>query len=280
MSKKNTMNVLSTDVVVSSFNNEDYISLTDIARHKDSERTDYIIQNWLRNRNTIEYLGIWEHLNNSNFNPIEFDGIRKQAGLNSFVLTSKRWIESTNAIGIVSKAGRYGGTYAHKDIAFEFAAWVSVEFKLYLIKEFQRLKDQELKQLGWDIRRNLTKINYRIHTDAIKQHLIPQALSKEQVNLVYASEADILNMALFGKTAKEWRDENPEDKGNIRDFANVSQLVCLANLENLNAHFIQEGLTQSERLQKLNRIAIQQMALLLDDRSMNKLATERKEILP
>lgn len=278
MSKKNTMNVLSTDVVVSSINNEDYISLTDIARHKDSDRTDYIIQNWLRNRNTIEFLGIWEHLNNSNFNPIEFDGIRKQAGLNSFVLTSKRWIESTNAIGIVSKAGRYGGTYAHKDIAFEFASWVSVEFKLYLIKEFQRLKDEEFKQLGWDIRRNLTKINYRIHTDAIKQHLIPRELTKGQINLVYASEADILNMALFGKTAKEWRDENPDYKGNIRDFANVSQLVCLANLENLNAHFIQGGLTQSERLQKLNGIAIQQMALLLDDRSMNKLAKQRKEI--
>ena len=272
------MNVLSTDVVVSSINNEDYISLTDIARHKDSDRTDYIIQNWLRNRNTIEFLGIWEHLNNSNFNPIEFDGIRKQAGLNSFVLTSKRWIESTNAIGIVSKAGRYGGTYAHKDIAFEFASWVSVEFKLYLIKEFQRLKDEEFKQLGWDIRRNLTKINYRIHTDAIKQHLIPRELTKGQINLVYASEADILNMALFGKTAKEWRDENPDYKGNIRDFANVSQLVCLANLENLNAHFIQGGLTQSERLQKLNGIAIQQMALLLDDRSMNKLAKQRKEI--
>lgn len=200
--------------------------------------------------------------------------------MNSYKISVKEWVAKTNAIGLVAKAGRYGGTYAHKDIAFEFGMWVSAEFKIYLIKEFQRLKDQELKQLGWDIRRNLTKINYRIHTDAIKQHLIPQELSKEQVNLVYASEADILNMALFGKTAKEWRDENPEDKGNIRDFANVSQLVCLANLENLNAHFIQEGLTQSERLQKLNRIAIQQMALLLDDRSMNKLATERKEILP
>lgn len=271
MRKDKKMSVLSTEVAVQVIRQEDYISLTDIARFKDSERTDYIIQNWLRNRNTIEFLGIWEHLNNPEFNPIEFDGIKKQAGLNSFVLTAKRWIESTNAKGIVSKAGRYGGTYAHKDIAFEFASWVSVEFKLYLIKEFQRLKEVEQEQLGWDIRRNLTKINYRIHTDAIREHLIPQELSREQINLVYASEADLLNMALFGKTAAEWRMENPGEKGNIRDFANASQLLCLANLENLNAHFIREGVTQPERLEKLNRIAIDQMLLLVDDKGIRKM---------
>ena len=208
---------------------------------------------------------------NPDFKPIEFEGFRNQAGLNSFVLTPKQWIEKTSAIGIISKSGRYGGTYAHKDIAFEFASWISVEFKLYLIKEFQRLKDEELKQLGWDIRRNLTKINYRIHTDAIKQNLIPPELTKEQINLVYASEADLLNMALFGMTAKDWRDKNPNLKGNIRDFAEISQLVCLSNLENLNAHFIQEGLPQNERLLKLNQIAISQIKLLTDDNRVKKL---------
>jgi hypothetical protein len=210
------------------------------------------------------FLGIWEHLNNPNFKPIEFDGFRKQAGLNSFVLTAKQWTEKTDAIGLVSKSGRYGSTYAHKDIAFEFASWISVEFKLYLIKEFQRLKEAEQKQLGWDIRRNLTKINYRIHTDAIKAKLIPPELSPSQVNLVYATEADVLNMALFGVTAKQWREANPELKGNIRDYADVSQLVCLSNLENLNAHFIEEGLPQGQRLEKLNRIAIHQMKLLAE----------------
>ncbi len=275
MRKKNSViEVLNTKVKISPVNEKDYISITDIARFKDNTRTDYIIQNWLRNRNTIEFLGIWEHLNNPDFNPIEFDGIKKQAGLNSFVLTAKRWIESTNAIGIISRAGRYGGTYAHKDIAFEFASWVSVEFKLYLIKEFQRLKEIEQEQLGWDIRRNLTKINYRIHTDAIKQNLIPRELTRQQITRIYASEADILNMALFGKTAKQWRDENPEKKGNIRDFANVSQLVCLANLESLNAHLIQEGLGPAERLQKLNQIAIQQMALLLENRVVKQMEIE------
>lgn len=250
---------------------DDYISLTDIARYKDSERTDYIIQNWLRNRNTIEFLGIWEQLNNPDFKPIEFDGIRNQAGLNSFILTAKRWIESTGAIGITSKAGRYGGTFAHKDIAFEFASWVSVEFKLYLIKEFQRLKEGEREQLGWDIRRNLTKINYRIHTDAIKTNLIPPELTPKQISLVYASEADLLNMALFGKTAQQWRSENPGGKGNIRDQANASQLVCLANLETLNAHLIQQGMAQAERLKLLNQTAIQQMKLLLADAGVRRL---------
>jgi hypothetical protein len=228
----------------------------------------------MRNRNTIEFLGIWERLNNPDFNPIEFDGFRKKAGLNSFTLTPKQWIEKTNAIGIISKAGRYGGTYAHKDIAFEFATWISVEFKLYLIKEFQRLKDEEQKQLGWDIRRNLTKINYRIHTDAIRKNLIPATLNKQQISHVYASEADILNMALFGKTAAHWRAENPDETGNIRDFANASQLVCLANLENLNAVFINEGLKQAERLTRLNQIAIGQMRILVEDRTTRKLEGE------
>lgn len=223
-----------------------------------------------------EFLGIWEQLNNPDFNSIEFDGIRKQAGLNSFSLTPKRWIEATNAIGLTSKAGRYGGTYAHKDIAFEFASWISVEFKLYLIKEFQRLKEEELKQLGWDIRRNLAKINYRIHTDAIKENLIPPELTPQQINLIYASEADVLNMALFGMTAKQWRDSHPAEKGNIRDYANVSQLVCLSNLENLNALFIQEKMTQAERLRKLNQIAIQQMKLLTDDSRVKQLGTGKK----
>ncbi|MBT6339826.1 MAG: KilA-N domain-containing protein [Desulfobacula sp.] len=269
------MDVLSRPVTLFHHRDEDFISLTDIARHRDTERGDYIIQNWMRNRNSIEFLGIWEQLNNPDFNSIEFDGIRKQAGLNSFSLTPKRWINATEAIGIISKTGRYGGTFAHKDIAFEFASWVSVEFKLYLIKEFQRLKDEELKQLGWDIKRNLTKINYRIHTDAIKNNLIPPELSGSQINFLYASEADVLNVALFGKTAKQWRDENSGQKGNIRDDANISQLVCLSNLENLNALFINEGLAQKERLKKLNTIAIHQMKLLVSDHGIKKLGEKK-----
>ncbi|MBD3345706.1 MAG: KilA-N domain-containing protein [Chitinivibrionales bacterium] len=211
-----------------------FICITDIAKSKNPDHPDDLIRNWLRNRNTLELLGLWEQLHNPDFNPVEFDGIRKQAGLNSFTLTPKQWISLTRAIGLDSKTGRYGGTYAHKDIAFEFTSWVSVEFKLHLIKEFQRLKEEEQKQLGWDVKRQLTKINYRIHTNAIKQNLIPEKLSKKQVSYVYASEADVINMALFGKTARQWRNENPDKKGNIRDYANVSQLVCLANLESLN----------------------------------------------
>jgi hypothetical protein len=265
------LNVLSKDVTIVSFKDADYICITDIARYKNPEATDDLIRNWLRNRNTIEFLGIWEQLNNPDFNPVEFDGIKKLAGLNSFTLTPKQWIEKTNSIGLISKAGRYGGTYAHKDIAFEFASWISVKFKLYLIKEFQRLKEEEHKQLGWDIKRNLVKINYRIHTDAIKVNLIPAELTKQQAATVYASEADVLNMALFGQTAKSWRDANPGNKGNIRDYANVSQLVCLSNLENLNALFINEGMPQKERLIKLNRIAIQQMRLLTEDVGIKKI---------
>jgi hypothetical protein len=256
------LTVLDQDVALYSFKEEDYISLTDIARYKNKARIDDLIRNWLRNRNTLEFLGIWEQLNNPDFNPVEFDGIKMQAGLNNFTLTPKQWIASTNAIGIVSRSGRYGGTYAHKDIAFEFASWISVEFKLYLIKEFQRLKDEERKTLGWDIRRNLARINYRIHTDAIQTHLIPAELSAGQTNQIYASEADVLNLALFGMTAAQWRAANPDKKGNMRDYAEVSQLVCLSNLENLNALFIAEGLPQQERLKRLNKIAIHQMTLL------------------
>ena len=260
MTKK--MNVIGTEISVTTINDNDYISITDMLKAKDG---DFFISDWLRNRNTVEFLGIWEQIYNPNFNCGEFATIKSQAGLNSYKISVKEWVQKTNAIGLKATAGRYGGTYAHKDIAFEFGMWISPEFKIYLIKEFQRLKDEEQKQLGWDIKRNLTKINYRIHTDAIKENLIPPALSKYQITQVYANEADVLNVALFGMTAKQWRDSNPELKGNIRDYANVSQLVCLANLENLNALFISEGLTQAQRLEKLNSIAISQMELLTKD---------------
>jgi len=251
-------------ITVLSGQREDYISLTDIARYKDSERTDYLIQNWMRNRNTIEFLGLWERLNNPGFNPIEFDGIRKQAGLNSFVLTAKRWIDATRAVGLVSKAGRYGGTFAHKDIAFEFASWISVEFKLYLIREFQRLKEDESRRLSlaWNLNRTLSKLNYRIHTDAVKAHLIPTEVTPAQAAFTYATEADLLNVALFGQTARQWRDANPKLEGNVRDHAGIEQLLVLANMEGMNAEFIQMGLAQGERLTRLNQIAIRQMHVL------------------
>lgn len=258
------INVKDREIVIVSIDETDYISITDIAKYKNALHADDVIKNWMRNRNTIELLGLWETIHNPDFKPVEFDGFRKEAGLNSFVLTPKRWIETTNAIGIVSKSGRYGGTFAHKDIAFEFASWVSVEFKLYFIKEFQRLKDQEQKQLGWSAKRELTKINYRIHTDAIKQNLIPKALTPAETSVVYANEADVLNMALFGKTARKWREANPELKGNIRDYATINELICLANMENLNAVFINEKIPQKERLIRLNKIAIQQMVVLQD----------------
>ncbi len=263
-SKKSTIEVQGTAIAVLSQTDTDYISLTDIARYKDSQRTDYLIFNWLRNRNTIEFLGIWEKLNNPNFNPIEFDGIKKQAGLNSFILTAKQWIERTGAIGITSQAGRYGGTYAHKDIAFEFASWVSVEFKLYLIKEFQRLKEDENRRLSlaWNLNRTLSKLNYRIHTDAIKEHLIPPEITAAQAAITYANEADVLNMALFGMTARQWRTDNAKREGNMRDYATVEQLLVLANIEGMNAELIHMGLPQSERLKRLNQIAIRQMQIL------------------
>ena len=272
MNKKNkTIEVLSTEVKVKTIEQNDFICLTDIAKSKNPEHPDDLIRSWLRNRNTLELLGIWEQLYNPDFKPVEFDGFKKQAGLNSFTLTPKQWIASTQAIGISSKSGRYGGTYAHTDIAFEFASWISVEFKLYLIKEFQRLKEAEQKQIGWDVRRQLTRINYRIHTDAIKESLIPSELTPQQISFAYANEADLLNMALFGKTAKQWRNEHPSEKGNMRDYANVSQLVCLANLETLNAHLIRQKLSQKERLRLLNNTAIQQMKLLTEDRTISKL---------
>lgn len=268
------MNVLGTEISYYQEKEDDYISLTDMV--KNIENGLALIEKWLRNKNTIEFLGIWEEMYNPDFNSPEFEGIKNQAGLNRFVLSVKQWVGKTNSKGIIAKAGRYGGTYAHKDIAFEFASWISPQFKLYLIKEFQRLKDDERKQLGWDIKRNLTKINYRIHTAAIKENLIPPELTQSQINLVYASEADVLNMALFGMTAKDWRNNHPGEKGNIRDYANVSQLICLSNLENLNALFINEGMPQSDRLTKLNKIAIQQLKLLTDDSKVKQLEAGNK----
>jgi hypothetical protein len=274
MSKNKTINVKGTEIAIFQGEQADYVSLTDIARYKDANNTDDIIKNWLRNRNTIELLGFWEQLYNPNFKPVEFDGFRKQAGLNSFVLTPKKWIETTNAIGIISKSGRYGGTFAHKDIAFEFASWISIEFKLYIIKEFQRLKEDENNRLklDWNLQRTLAKVNYHIHTDAIKENLIPKELTKTQVNFVYANEADLLNVALFGKTAKQWRDENPTLKGNIRDEATIEQLVVLSNMESVNAVFIGQGISQSERLGQLNKMAITQMKSLLNSSAIKKMS--------
>ena len=248
-------------VSVISFNENDYICLTDIAKYKSDDPTA-VIGNWLRNRNTIDYLGIWESLYNPDFKHLEFEVFKKEAGLNAFTLSSQKWINATNAIGIISKSGRYGGTYAHKDIAFKFAGWISVEFELYIVKEFQRLKEAEYKQLGWSAKRELSKINYRIHTDAIKQNLIPAEVTVKQINIIYANEADVLNVAMFGMTAKQWRDANPELKGNIRDYATINELICLSNMENLNAVFIEQGVPQRERLVKLNQIAIHQMGVL------------------
>jgi hypothetical protein len=261
---KTTIEVQGTEVSVVTEHSQDYICLTDIARHRNPDATDDLIRNWLRNRNTVEFLGIWEHLHNPSFNPVEFDGIRMQAGLNSFALTPKQWNERTGAIGLVSRAGRYGGTYAHRDIAFEFAAWISVEFKLYLIKEFQRLKEDESRRLSlaWNLNRTLSKLNYRIHTDAVKEHLIPPEVTPAQAAATYASEADLLNVALFGRTAKQWRDANPKLDGNLRDHATIEQLLVLANLEGLNAEFIHMRLPQRERLTKLNTIAIRQLRTL------------------
>lgn len=255
-------------VTVVKVNSEDYISLTDMMRSKDGE---FFFHNWLRNRNTVEFLGTWEKVYNPEFNSAEFDIIKSKAGLNNFRLSAKEWTEKTHAIGIVSKAGRYGGTYAHKDIAFEFAMWISPEFKVYLIREFQRLKEEEQKLIGWTAKRELSKVNYRIHTDAIKQNLIPAEVSERQISFIYANEADLLNVALFGMTAKEWRDANPDLKGNIRDYATINQLICLSNMESLNAIFINEGLPQAERLRRLNAIAIHQMTVLEGSETDRKL---------
>ncbi len=257
--------VRETGISIQKNHNRDYISLTDIARYKNPTETALVISHWLSTRFTVDFLGIWETINNPDFNTTEFSSIRNESGSNGFVLTTKQWVEKTNAIGIYSKSGRYnGGTYAHKDIAFEFATWISVEFKLYLITEFERLKEEEQRQLGWSAKRELAKLNYRIHTDAIKQNLIPPELDRRKASIVYANEADVLNVAMFGMTAQEWREANPDKKGNIRDYANINELICLSNLESLNAVFINDGIPQGERLLKLNRVAISQMKVLTE----------------
>ena len=260
--------VKDTEVNILKVNEEDYICLTDMLRAKDG---DFFITDWLRNRNTLEFIGIWEKVYNPNFNYGEFAIIKNQSGLNSFKISVKEFVARTNAISVQAKAGRYGGTYAHKDIAFEFAMWISPEFKVYIVKEFQRLKEEEQKQLGWSAKRELSKINYRIHTDAIKHNLIPAEITKAQASIIYANEADVLNVAMFGMTAKQWRDANPDLKGNIRDYASINELICLSNMENLNAVFIDQGMPQQERLIKLNQIAIHQMSVLESGENDRKL---------
>ena len=250
-----------TNITIVSINEDDYISLTDIAKYK-SDDPIAVISNWMRNRNTVEYLGIWESLYNQDFKPLEFEGFRKQAGLNAFTLSPQKWVKTTNAIGIISKSGRYGGTYAHKDIAFKFASWISVEFELYIVKEFQRLKQEEQNKIGWSAKRELARINYLIHTDAVRNKLVPKEVSMSQKNTIYAEEADVLNVAIFGMTAKEWRESNPNLNGNIRDYATVNELICISNMENINSVMINENVPQSERLEKLNKIAIHQMNIL------------------
>lgn len=258
--------VQNTEITVLQQDEKDYISLTDMANSREGEsRAADVIKNWIRNRYTIEFLGTWEMIHNSSFKVVEFDHFRMQAGLPSFVLSVSEWIEKTGAIGLIVKKGRYGGTYAFKDIAFEFGTAISVPFKLYLIEEFQRLKEKEQKQLGWSAKRELSKINYRIHTDAIKSNLIPEEVTSVQASIIYAEEADVLNVAMFGLTSKQWREANPELKGNIRDYATINELICLSNMENINAVLINDGISQGERLVKLNQIAIQQMKVLKGD---------------
>ncbi len=259
------INVKNTEIVIFKKEKEDYISLTDIAKVRDRENPSQIISLWLRTYNTIEYLGLWEMLSNPNFKPHIYEGFKNESAKPHFWMSSQKWISETNAIGIISKSGRYGGgTYAHSDIAFKFASWISAEFELYLVREFKRLKEEEQKQLGWSAKRELTKINYHIHTDAIKKNLIPKVLSMQQTSIIYANEADVLNVALFGMTAKQWREDNLKLKGNIRDYATINELICLSNMENLNAILINEKIPQKERLIKLNKIAIQQMSILQD----------------
>jgi len=274
MVKKQKINVGDIEIVTFTKNDSDYISLTDIARHKNSAFPSDVVKNWMRNRSTIEFLGLWEKLHNPLFKLVEFDQFKNDAGANSFVLPPQKWIEKTNAVGLISKSGRYdGGTFAQKDIAFEFASWVSAEFKLYLLVEFQRLKQEESNRmkLGWNLHRTLAKINYKIHTDAIREKLIPPELTKDQINLKYADEADLLNVALFGITAKTWRDQNPKMEGNIRDYASIEQLVVLSNLESINAALIHQGLVQEERIIQLNNLAIVQIKSLLGNKEIKKL---------
>ena len=273
MAKNKIILVSGTEITISNRGEKDFISLTDIAKYRNTVEPFSVINNWMRSKSTIDFIGLWEKLNNPSFKPIEFERFRNEAGNNYFVLSTQRWIEATNAVGIISKSGRYGGTFAHKDIAFEFASWISSEFKLYLITEFQRLKDDKNSRLNleWNLQRTLAKINYRIHTDAIKENLIPAELSKSQISNVYATEADLLNMALFGKTAKQWRDENADADGNIRDCATIEQLVILSNMESINAVLIQQELSQSIRLRQLNAIAITQMTSLMNNSNIRKL---------
>ena len=279
MPKKENIIVQGTEIAVLVNKQDDYISLTDMAKHKNPDATGLVISHWLSTRYTVEFMGVWEKFNNPNFNVTEFSNIRNESGGYGNVLTSKQWIEKTNAIGIIAKPGRYGGTYAHSDIAFEFATWLSAEFKYYLISEFKRLKSLEHQQqaLEWNLQRTLSKVNYRIHTDAIKENLIPPKLTAGQINHIYATEADVLNMALFGMTAKQWRDGNKGKKGNIRDYANISQLVCLSNMESLNAQLINDGIPQAERLKKLNLTAIKQMQILSQDNTVRKLTAKNKK---
>jgi hypothetical protein len=269
--KKAIIEVKGSSITILSRGKEDYISLSDMV--KNFEGSGALIEQWLRNKDTIEFLGIWEQINNPDFNSLEFEGIKKEAGTNRFYLSAKKWIESTHAKGLIASAGRYGGTYAHKDIAFEFGSWLSPEFKLYLIKEFQRLKEDENNRLSleWDLYRTLAKVNYRIHTDSIKDNIIPPQITKDQIAEIYASEADMLNVAMFGKTAAEWRKENSEKRGNIRDYSSIEQLLVLANLESLNAEFIRMQIPQSVRLKKLNQTAINQLKSLLQSPHINKL---------
>jgi len=275
--KSEKIDVQGTEVTIFQKEQKDYLSLTDIARYKNPHEPKDVVKNWLRSKNTIEFIGLWEILNNPNFKGVEFDHFKNEAGYNSFTLSPKKWIEATNAIGIISKSGRYGGTYAHQDIAFEFASWISAEFKLYLIKEFQRLKSDETRrqQLEWNVSRTLAKVNYLVHTKAVKEHLIPDDLSKSKERFVYADEADLLNFALFNKTAASWRKENPDEKGNIRDTATIEQLVVLSNLESFNSELIKEGLDADTRLNKLNQIAIQQMQIMIENKSLKKLGGKR-----
>ena len=262
MLKKAEFTVRGTVIRYTQINGMDYVCITDIARQKNPEYPTDVVRNWMRSKSTVLFLGLWEQLHNPDFKLVEFDQFKNEAGMNAFVLPPQTWVEKTNAIGIISKSGRYGGTYAHRDIAFEFASWVSTEFKLYLITEFERLKAEEQKLIGWSAKRELTKLNYRIHTDAIKQNLIPPELDSRRAAIVYADEADVLNVAMFGMTAQEWRTANPNLKGNIRDYATINELICLANLESLNAVMIDEGIPQGERLRKLNHTAIRQMQVL------------------
>ena len=268
---KNEFTVQGNVIRYKAINGMDYVCITDIARQKNPDFPADVVRNWMRSKSTVMFLGLWEQLHNPDFKLVEFDQFKNEAGLNSFVLPPQTWAEKTNAIGIISKSGRYGGTYAHRDIAFEFASWVSSEFKLYLITEFERLKAEEQKQIGWTAKRELTKLNYRIHTDAIKQNLIPPELDSRRAALVYADEADVLNVAMFGITAREWREANPDKKGNIRDYATINELICLANLESLNSVMIDEGIPQRERLIRLNRTAIRQMQVLEEVHSRNLL---------